>query len=152
SLRNAAYLVVADQPATIQNAIGAASDAAFQAILDRLPEAVLQQNFFPNPRGKPKLANLEGAINTITEPFMRRASYTREEYKALYEQLPPAKRESLPHPDNIRVDKMTLMLAEVPAGLEDILADIHAHSMGYDRRSGDHFMALLTKSGETSRI
>jgi hypothetical protein len=44
------------------------------------------------------------------------------------------------------------MLAEVPGGLEHIIADMHAHPMGYDRRIGDKFLDLLNASGEKSPV
>jgi hypothetical protein len=54
--------------------------------------------------------------------------------------------------DNGHPDKGTVMLAHVPHGLTAIVADIHAHSMGYDRRQGDQFGNLLKVSHGNGRI
>ncbi len=119
---------------------------------NQLPQAVLDQSFVPSPSGKIKFSPIERMISAVMEPFSHRVTYTKESYSELYAKLPADHQKILPHPDQIAVDNVTLMMADIPAGLADIIADIHAHPMGYDRRKGNYFLALLNKSGDTTRI
>ncbi|MGA7808231.1 hypothetical protein, partial [Bradyrhizobium sp.] len=74
----------------------------------------------------------------------------------LYNLLPPEARQHLDSPDQIKVDVFTRMLAEVPGGLEQLIADIHAHPLGYDRVQDkqlySRFRDLLERGGATTRI
>ena len=141
--------------AVVKDGVQHARTAVQTEIGERLATTVLERNFIPSPAGKVKMSPTERTVFEFMELFSRKVSYTKETYAELYELLPPERKtgpNAFPRPEDIRVDNITLMLAEVPAGLEDIIADIHAHSMGYDRRKGDYFLALLNKSGSTSRI
>jgi hypothetical protein len=131
----------------------AAARNAFEASIgERLPEVVLQRAFVPRPDGRVRFAGVERMIFEAMEPFSHKVTYTKDTYAQLYAKLSPDRQKILPHPDSIGTDNVTLMMAEIPGGLEHIIADIHAHSMGYDRRKGNLFLALLNKSGSTSRI
>ncbi len=85
------------------------------------------------------------------EPFSHGVTYTKESYSELYAKLPPDHQKILPKPEDIKADNITLMMADIPAGLADIIADI-TPIHGYDRRQGNYFLALLKKSGDTTRI
>jgi hypothetical protein len=157
-------IVIAERNLAIKNAgrrdirkVGAdeAQIAVRSEVAKRLAEAVLERNFYPHPGGPTKLKPTERMIHWVMEPFSHSITYTRDSYKQLYDSLPVDRRIGLPKPEDLaqlKVDNVTLMLAEVPAGLEHIIADVHAHSMGYDRRAGNYFLQLLEKSGDTTRI
>lgn len=58
----------------------------------------------------------------------------------------------LPKYKQFRADDNVVLLARIPEGLSNVSNDIHVHSMGYDRRSGEYFVSLLSKAGPNSRL
>jgi hypothetical protein len=121
-----------------------------------LPEAVLEQNFKPNPQDY-TLSKWERGITRLMESRMRNVTYTAQGYEEIRGLLPQELRNKLPEKlSDFEPDRMTRMLAEVPAGLEQIIADIHSHPMGYDRREGNLILGLINKGlisegGKSSR-
>ncbi|APR96365.1 hypothetical protein PATSB16_30270 [Pandoraea thiooxydans] len=118
-----------------------------------------EENFHPNPAGPRQLRGWERVADTVGGLFTRRApSYDAQTYTKLYSELQGKMTSEafaelgLPAPGSFAPDDMTRVLAAVPGGLEHVIADVHAHSMGYDRRSGNLFVALLDKSGKYERI
>ncbi len=58
----------------------------------------------------------------------------------------------LPNYGEFKADDNVVLLARIPEGLSSVANDIHVHSMGYDRRSGEYFVSLLSKAGTNSRL
>jgi hypothetical protein len=117
-----------------------------------LPEAVLEQNFKPNPEDY-TLSKWERGITRLMESRMRNVTYTAQAYEEIRGLLPQELAKKLPEKlSDFEPDRMTRMLAEVPAGLEQIIADIHSHPMGYDRREGNLVLGLIDKAGDFSRV
>ncbi len=51
-----------------------------------------------------------------------------------------------------RPDDKTAIMAAMPGGLRHLVHDVHVHSMGYDRRTGNWLISLSYRAGRNSRI
>jgi hypothetical protein len=67
--------------------------SAYAEIGERLPEAVLQRNFIPNPSSKDVLEWSEAVIAAVAKPFMQRTNYTEQAYREIHERIPAPGRE-----------------------------------------------------------
>jgi hypothetical protein len=130
------------------------------------PADIDLDNFFPNPKAPngpallkhDRIARAVGRIITVGRKMVgkllrRSPSYDgADTYKKLYDKAPPELRKFLPAPGTFRVDDNTVALAEFVGGLERLIADIHAHPYGYDRRSPWNDLILGLKHGTDALI
>ncbi len=128
-------------------------------------------DFIPNtPPEKPKTSSLNRRLQDGTGDFLIKqvAGYqakpmgdhlntymtrVRENQADGHTDNPNFIAAEFPHTSTtFKVDDATVKLSRVPGGLEEVSNDIHVHSMGYDRRSGEWFTALTVKAGENTRL
>jgi hypothetical protein len=110
--------------------------------------SVVPQNFYPNPAAPngPKLIKhdqvskmvgtaVERALKALGAALGSNPSYQGEKtYAALYKNAPAELLKWLPAPGTFRVDDNTKVLSVFVGGLENLIADIHAHPYSYDHR------------------
>jgi hypothetical protein len=128
----------------------------------RILDAVHGLNFVPDPAAAGRVAPtlswkprtwLEAAISAGATPFMKGATYNRDFFdREMLPLLPPQLSDALQPALRGEPDKATAMLGRIPYGLSEVVADVHAHSMGYDRRQGDQFGNMLNHAHDNGRI
>jgi len=114
-------------------------------------------NFWPRPRPAGEaprdLSFIEAVAERAGEFILRRRGYSEDTYRRIYGMLSPEVRALLPNePGTFKPDEMTLRLAQVPGGLEKVIADIHAHMLSYARESGDYLSLIIGMSGMYQRV
>jgi Domain of unknown function (DUF4781)/Amidohydrolase len=127
----------------------------------QVPAKIDLDKFWPNPRAPSgpilskhdRIAKAVGdavaQISVVGKMMRRAASYDgAKTYETLYDIASPEQRKFLPAPGTFRVDDNTVALAEFVGGLEKLIADIHAHPYGYDRRSPWNDWVLGLKHGK----
>jgi hypothetical protein len=120
-------------------------------------------NFWPNPEAPngPALSKHDRIAKAIGGLVARARVLGKrlpqdvdpvETYKKLYDEASPEHRVFLPEPGSFKVDDNTVALAELVSGLAGVIADIHAHPYGYDRRSPWNDLLLGIRHGTDALV